>query len=215
MQLSLAELGPRIGATVRGDGALRVTGVAELGAADPTQLAFYSNGKYKKDLAATRAGAVIIAADDERLVPGSCVRLIAAQPYVAFAKASALFQHELTVEPGVQRGALVDESAQVHATAAVLPGAYVGPGAGIGARTTLHAGARVLVGAAVGDGCTLWLGAVVRERCVVGDRVILHANSVIGSDGFGFAFDMEGEGGGPLHRKVPQIGIARIEDDVE
>jgi UDP-3-O-[3-hydroxymyristoyl] glucosamine N-acyltransferase len=55
----------------------------------------------------------------------------------------------------------------------------------------------------------------VRERCILGDRVILQPNAVVGSDGFGFAFDIEGDGDGPMHRKVPQAGIARIEDDVE
>jgi UDP-3-O-[3-hydroxymyristoyl] glucosamine N-acyltransferase len=79
----------------------------------------------------------------------------------------------------------------------------------------LHAGARVLDRARVGDDCVLWPGAVVRELCIVGNRVVLQPNSVVGSDGFGFAFDLEGDGNGPMHRKVPQAGIARIEDDVE
>ena len=110
------------------------------------------------------------------------------------------------------QNALVDETAQVHPTAAISAGAYVGPGARIGARTTLHAGARVLDFAVVGEGCTLWSGAVVRERCVLGNRVVLQPNCVIGSDGFGFAFDLEGDGNGPMHRKVPQAGIVRVED---
>ena len=215
MQLSLAELGPRIGAIVRGDGALCVTGVAELSAAGPAQLAFYSNGRYKKDLQATRAAAVIVGEADEALVPAGAARLIAPQPYVAFAKASAIFFGGPAAGPGVRRGALVDESAEVDPSAAVFPGAYVGPGARIGKGTTLHAGVRVLEGARIGDGCTLWPGAVVRERCVLGDRVVLQPNSVIGSDGFGFAFDLEGDGQGPIHRKVPQAGIVRVEDDVE
>ena len=79
----------------------------------------------------------------------------------------------------------------------------------------MHAGAHVLDGARVGDDCTLWPGAVVREHCIVGNRVVLQPNSVVGSDGFGFAFDLEADGSGPMHRKVPQAGIARIEDDVE
>jgi len=193
MRLTLAELGPRIGAAVRGDGALCVSGVAELAAAGEGQLAFYSNGKYKKDLLATRASAVIVAEGDEPLVPQGAARLVADQPYVAFAA------------PG----------AEVHPSAAISACAYVGPGARIGARTIVHAGVRVLDGAVVGEDCTLWPGAVVRERCVLGNRVVLQPNAVVGSDGFGFAFDPEGDGAGPIHRKVPQAGIVRIEDDVE
>src|SRR5213080_4134077 len=141
-----------------------MSGVAPLESAGPSQIAFYANPRYRKELAATRAGAVIVSEDDVPHVPASAARLVAPQPYVAFAKASALFHEELVVEPGIQRGALIDETADVHPTAA-----YVGPGAKIGAHTTLHAGARVLDCARVGEGCLLWPGAVVRERCIVGD----------------------------------------------
>ena len=91
----------------------------------------------------------------------------------------------------------------------------MGRGARIGPRTILHPGSAVLDEARIGADCVLWTGAVVRERCVLGDRVVLQPNAVVGSDGFGFAFDLQGDGGGPVHRKVPQAGIARIEDDVE
>jgi UDP-3-O-[3-hydroxymyristoyl] glucosamine N-acyltransferase len=214
-QLSLEELARRIGAELRGPGAGGMSGVAPLESAGPSQIAFYANPRYRKELAATRAGAVIVCEDDAAHVPSSAARLVAPQPYVAFAKASALFHEELVVEPGIRRGGSIDETAEVHPTAAISPGAYVGPGAKIGAHTTLHAGARVLDFARVGEACVLWPGAVVRERCVLGDRVILQPNAVVGSDGFGFAFDLEGEGNGPMHRKVPQAGIARVEDDVE
>ena len=70
-------------------------------------------------------------------------------------------------------------------------------------------------GARIGDDCVLHPNVVVRERCVVGNRCILQPGAVLGGDGFGFAFDMEGDGSGPRHFKVPQSGIAELEDDVE
>ena len=214
-QLSLQDLAGRIGAELRGDGARRVTGVAPLESAGPEQVAFYANPRYRRALSETRAAAVIVDEASQEHVPSAAARIVAVQPYVAFAKASALFFRELILEAGVQEGALVDESAQVHPTAAVAAGAYVGPSAKIGARTVVHSGARVLDCAEIGEACTLWPGAVVRESCIVGNRVILQPNCVVGSDGFGFALDLEGDGQGPMHRKVPQVGIVRIEDDVE
>ncbi len=213
--LSLLELAGRIGAELRGDGARRVSGVASLSSAGAEHVAFYANTRYLAELTSCSAGAVIVSEGDAARVPAKAARLVAAQPYVAFAKASALFHRELEIPRGVQPGALVDASAQVHPSAAVCAGAFVGPGARIGARTILHPGARALHFAQIGEDCTLWPGAVVRERCVVGNRVILQPNCVVGSDGFGFAFDVEGDGNGPMHRKVPQAGIVRIEDDVE
>jgi len=214
-QLSVQELARRIGAELRGSGAGDISGVAPLETAGPSQIAFYANPRYRRELQATRAGAVIVSDEDAAQVPASAARLVASQPYVAFAKASALFHDGLVIEAGIQDGALVDETAEVHPTAAISPGAYVGPSARIGPRTTLHAGARVLDGARIGEDCVLWPGAVVREHCIVGNRVVLQPNAVVGSDGFGFAFDLEGDGSGPMHRKVPQAGIVRIEDDVE
>jgi UDP-3-O-[3-hydroxymyristoyl] glucosamine N-acyltransferase len=70
-------------------------------------------------------------------------------------------------------------------------------------------------GVFIGDGTVLHPRAIVRERCIIGARCILQPGAVIGADGFGFAFDPEGDGDGPIHRKIPQAGIVRIEDDVE
>lgn len=214
-QLRLLALSALIGAELRGDGAQPITGVASLESAGPGQLAFYANPRYKAALLKTRAAAVIISEDDSGLVPSHAAKLVAAQPYVAFAKASAIFHRELPVKPGVHERAVVAESAMVDRSAAICAGAVVGEDAVIGEGTILHPGAVVLASARVGRFCVLWPGAVVRERCILGDRVILQPNAVIGSDGFGFAFDLQGDGEGPLHRKVPQSGIVRIEDDVE
>ena len=189
--------------------------MAPLETAGTEEVAFYANPRYRKLLRTTKALAVIVAEGEADHLPAGTAALLAVQPYVAFAKASALFSRELRPPPGLHPGAHVDKSAEVHESASVGAGAVVGARAMIGARTILHPGAVVLDDARVGANCVLWSGAVVRERCVIGDRVILQPNAVVGSDGFGFAFDLEGDGEGPLHRKVPQAGITRIEDDVE
>ncbi len=217
--MQLSALAAQLRAELHGDGARVLTGVAPLQTAGPGDVSFYSNPRYKSELGKTRAAAVIVARDDAPLVPASAARLVAVQPYVSFARASALFHPEVRPVAGVHPAAHVADGAEVHQSASIGAGATVGKGARIGSGTVLYPGAHVLDEARVGRDCTLHAGAVVRERCVLGDRVILQPNSVVGSDGFGFAFDLEGdpERGieGPFHRKVPQAGIVRIEDDVE
>jgi UDP-3-O-[3-hydroxymyristoyl] glucosamine N-acyltransferase len=218
--LTLDELAARLGARLEvptGRPAVSIRGVQPLGSAGPEHVSFYANARYKAELAQSRAGAVLVSADEAELVPPGAARLVCAQPYVAFAKASALFHPVVRPPAGVQAGAHVHEGAHVDPSAHVAPGAVVARGARIGPRTVLHPGACVLEEAVVGEGCTLHATAVVRERCLLGDRVVLQPGCVVGSDGFGFAFDLEGdeEQPGPLHRKVPQVGIVRIEDDVE
>ena len=214
-QLSLEELARRIGAVVHGDAGRRVRGVAALEQAGPDEVAFFANARYRPELRATHAAAVIVSEDEAPLVPAGSARLVAAQPYVAFAKASAIFHPDERPAAGVHRSAEIAPGAEVDPSASIGARCVVGRAARIGPRSVLHAGAAVLDEARVGADCVLWTGAVVRERCVLGDRVVLQPNAVVGSDGFGFAFDLEGNGEGPLHRKVPQAGIARIEDDVE
>ena len=79
----------------------------------------------------------------------------------------------------------------------------------IGDRTTILPLVAICEGARIGADCLLFPHVTIREHCEVGDRVIIHSGAVIGSDGFGYAKD------GATHHKIPQIGIVRIEDDVE
>ncbi len=217
MEFSLAELSSRISARHSASAQQQITGVASLESAGADKCAFYANPRYKKQLLATRAGAVIVSEDDAALVPATATALIAAQPYVAFAKASALFHPAPVAVAGISPHALVHPDATVDPTAQIFAGTVIGPHATIGPRTIVRPGVQVLAFAQIGADCLLHAGAVVRERCILGDRVTLQPNCVIGSDGFGFAFDLEGdpENPGPMHRKVPQAGIVRIEDDVE
>jgi UDP-3-O-[3-hydroxymyristoyl] glucosamine N-acyltransferase len=82
-------------------------------------------------------------------------------------------------------------------------------GAVLGSGVILYPGAYVGAEARIGDECVLFPGAVVYERCVLGRRVTLHANTVVGQDGFGYATH------GGEHHKIPQAGVVVIEDDVE
>jgi UDP-3-O-[3-hydroxymyristoyl] glucosamine N-acyltransferase len=210
---TLAELAALVGGEVTGDGSLRLTGVAPLETAGPEQLSFFSNKKYRAAFEASKAGAVVVDADAEA-PPGRTV-LRAPSAYLAFARISTVFNPPPAAVAGVSPRAAVDPTAQVHPTAQVMALASVGPGAVVGARTILHPGVQLGEGVRVGDDCVLYANVVVRERCELGHRVILQPGCVVGSDGFGYALDMQGDGRGPRHFKVPQAGNVVIEDDVE
>jgi UDP-3-O-[3-hydroxymyristoyl] glucosamine N-acyltransferase len=210
---TLAELAARVGGEVDGDRTLVVEGVAPLEDAGPAHLSFLASAKYRKAFEASRAGAVLVEPAEPASPGRTVVRVRNAS--LAFAKISTLFHPAPEAVPGVAPEAVVHPSARVHPSAQVMPLATVAAGAEVGARTILHAGVRIGEGARIGAGCVLHANVVVRERCVVGDRVVVQPGAVIGSDGFGFAFDPEGDGTGPRHFKVPQAGIVVVEDDVE
>ncbi len=214
MAFTLAELAARVGGEVVGDGSLRIERVRGLEEAGPGDLSFLSNRKYRRAFEESRAAAVIVGRDEA--VPAGRTVMRANDPYLAFAKACTAFHPPSAAVPELAREAVVHPSARVHPTAQVMPLAFVGPGVEVGARTILHPGVHLGAGARVGEDCLLYPNVVVREGCQVGNRCVLQPGCVVGSDGFGFAFDMEGEGGsGPRHYKVPQAGIVVVEDDVE
>ena len=213
MAFPLHELAARVGGTVIGDGGLLVEGIAPLEEAGPAQISFFSNKKYRKAFEATRAGAVIV--EPGTVAPPGRTILAAENAYLAFAKVSTLFHPPREPLPEIAPSAVVHPTATVHPSAQVMPGACIGPGATVGPRTIVFPGARIGQESRVGADCLVYHNAVIRERCVVGDRVILQPGCVLGSDGFGYALDMKGEGHGPRHFKVPQAGIVVVEDDVE
>jgi len=204
----LSELAACVGGQVEGNPALEISGVNGLAEAGPTEISFYADGRYRSELEATRAAAVLADAGAD-VGQRACLRV--ANPHLAFAKISALFNPRPSFAPGLAEGAQVHPLARVHPEAAVMSGATVERGASVGARSVLFPGVYLGENAAVGEDCLLYPNVTVRERCRVGARVILHAGCVIGADGFGFAFDPSV----PAHVKVPQAGIVRIEDDVE
>lgn len=204
---TLGELATLLGLELQGRADIQITGIATLAAAGPGQISFYHNQRYFQDLAGTRAAAVILRAD---AAPScSAAKLIANNPYAAYARASALFAFRDAAEPGIHATAVVDPSALVADSASLGPNVVIGPRARIGARCRISANCVIAADSIVGDDCSLSPNVTLYHGVRLGQRVRVHSAVVIGSDGFGFAPD----GGG--HIKIEQLGGVCIGDDVE
>lgn len=200
-------LAEQLGGQLVGSSDPELSDVRGLEDAGPEHLSFLSNRRYVGRMHETRAGAVLI--DRRTEAPPHLTLIRCDDPYSAFARALALFHPPVLPEPGVDAFARVHPSAVVDPSATVEAFAWIGPGARVGARTWVEAGVRIGAGAQVGAGCRLMANAVVCDGCVVGDRVWLNPGAVVGSEGFGFAPTAAG------NIKIPQVGRAILEDDVE
>jgi UDP-3-O-[3-hydroxymyristoyl] glucosamine N-acyltransferase len=188
---SLVEIGALLGAELIGADA-RVSGVAALEDAGPSDLTLCFDRRRIPDLRKTRAAGVMLPRGVSMLQQEApCAVLLVEEPRLALARVLQHFYPDPAAEGGVQ------------------PGARVEPGASVGARTMVATGAVVGSGAVIGDDCRIGPNAVVASGCTLGDRVVLGPGAVVGSCGFGFA----PEGAGV--RKIPQVGRVVIEDDVE
>ncbi|MDA8961936.1 UDP-3-O-(3-hydroxymyristoyl)glucosamine N-acyltransferase [Congregibacter sp.] len=189
------------------DAGMELDRIAPLDRAGPRELAFIAEPRYLSTLKSCTAACVLLKPEwqSESPVPSLCV----ADPYLAYARVSALFDPMPAPERGVHPGAFVDASASVPATASIGPGACVEADAVLGENVVLSHGAHVGRGAKVGDNCRLWPGVVLYHGVVLGDDCVVHANSIIGADGFGFARRCDG------WEKISQLGSVRIGDRVD
>lgn len=204
---SLADLVERFGGRVLGDAATGISQVAPLESAHEGEIAFLTNAKYRSLLAATRASAVIVAEAEAELT--ELPRIVCANPYAYFAKVSALLNPAQALAPGVHPSAVVGEGARIEPSAHVGPNVTIGAGASVGAGCVIMAGCSVGENVSIGDNGRLYPGVAIYHDCVIGRNLIAHSGVVIGSDGFGMAW----ENGRWL--KIPQIGRVVIGDDVE
>ena len=205
--MKLTEIAARLGCEVEGGAEVEITGVAGIEDAQPGQLTFLANRRYRLDVAKTRASAIIVGRKEER-IPLPMLR--AEDPYLAFAHAIELFYQAPRYEPGIHPTAVVSKTARIGAEAHVGPFCFVDEDVVIGRNAVLHSFVSVYRGARIGDDFFAHSHTVVREYCEIGNRVILQNGAVIGSDGFGFAREKNGR-----WHKMQQMGPAVIEDDVE
>ncbi len=195
----------------RGATAATIHGIAALGPAGAGDLSFLGNPKYRAEVGHTRASVVLVPPDYAGDPQPDQLFLVVDEPSVALARLCARIEQAVRPPPvpGVHTSAIVDPGARIAATASVGPLCVVEAGARVGERTHLQAAVYVGRDAAIGDDCQLMPGVRLYAGSQIGRRVRLHANVVIGSDGFGYEF-VDGR-----HEKIPQIGVAIIEDDVE
>jgi UDP-3-O-[3-hydroxymyristoyl] glucosamine N-acyltransferase len=207
MSVTLGELAVRFGCELRGDPGTVVDTVAALGSAGPRAVSFLANPKYAAQLAATRAGAVIL--DAKSAASSPVPSLVVANPHATYARVATLLHPEPPLRPGTHAQASVAATASIDASAEIAAHAFVGDGARIGARCLIGPGCVVERGANIGDDGRLVARVYVGRDVQLGARCVVQPGAVIGADGFGFAPDQG------TWVKVPQIGSVVVGVDVE
>ena len=208
MQMKVGEIAKLVNATLAGDPEAVVTGVAAIGDAGSGDITFCAQAKYAALVPNTSAAAVLI--PNGHTVTSRATLLSVADPYHAFLRIARAFHAELPDRPqGVHPSAVVDPSARLGQNVSVGACAVIEKNAVIADGVILSPGVFVGAGATIGEGSYIFPNVIVLHSVRLGRRVIVHAGSVIGSDGFGY---LQREG---LHEKVPQLGTVVVDDDVE
>jgi UDP-3-O-[3-hydroxymyristoyl] glucosamine N-acyltransferase len=205
--ITLGQLAEFLGATLRGPADKQITGLATLQEAGPGQVSFLANPQYRKFLATSHATAVLLKPADAEGYAGDA--LLIADPYLAYARISHLFDPKPKAAAGI------------HPTAVVADDAVVDPAASVGAYVVIESGARIAAGVTLGAHCFIGARCVIGEGgwlaprvtlyhdVRIGERVVIQSGAVLGGEGFGFANEKG------VWQKIAQIGGVTIGDDVE
>jgi len=206
---TLEELAKLTDCELIGDPAHQITGVDDLETASLSDAAFFENPRYEKQMRSSHAGVIFSAPTFRREADKNY--LLSETPSLAFQKVIELFvQSPQSGFSGIHPTAVVHEEAVVGENVTIGPNAVVDRGSKIGAGTII--GSNVSIGAEVhvGSDCIFHPNSIVREGCEIGNRVILQPGAVIGSCGFGYFTDKQGN-----NHKLKQLGKVIVEDDVE
>jgi len=175
------------------------------------QLAFLANPKYEDFLYTTQASVVIIAEKLELKQPVEATLIRVADPYSGFATLLHYYQQLQTQQmSGVQEPSYISSSVTKGENVFIGAFAYIGDKTEIGNNVKIFPGVYIGNNVKINDNSILYPGVKIYHECVLGKNVTIHAGSVIGGDGFGFAPQADG-----TFKKVPQIGNVVIEDNVE
>ena len=207
MKYTLGELAEHVSGEIKGDASCVIESVGTLQGATNNQISFLTNPSYRKQLASSKAGAVIMSASDAE----NCLinAIISSNPYAAYAKIAALLSPAEKFIEGIDAAAHVAADVTISKTASIAAGAVIESGVNLGDFVRIGPGCVVQKNAKVGARSVLTANVTVAHDCEIGEDNLLHPGVVIGADGFGQAM----ENGQWI--KVPQLGRVVIGNDVE
>lgn len=213
MEFTAAQIAALLNGSVEGDQNASVNNVSKIEEGAPGTLSFLANPKYNNYIYTTDSTIVLVnkSLKLEKPVKPSCTLVRVDNAYEAFAKLLELYTQLKNTKSGIEQPSFISGSASLGQDCYVGAFAYIGNNVKIGSNVKIYPHVYIGDNCSIGSNTTLFSGVKVYHECSIGNNCTIHASTVIGSDGFGFAPNSEGQ----AFAKVPQIGNVIIEDNVE
>lgn len=212
MQVTAAEIAQLVGGTVIGDPNTIVTHPAKIEEAGPSSISFLGNMRYEPFVYSTQAAALLVPLNYKPTKAYQPVLIQVAEVYTAIGVLLAAFE----VVPGEGSVGVVADQACVSVDTTLHPSVSVGRFSVIEHGSHLGQGCvvmdQVFIGAncQIGENCIFHPGVRIMHGSIIGNNCVIQSNTVIGSDGFGFAPREDGS-----YTKIAQVGNVILEDSVE
>lgn len=211
MDFKATDIAAFLNGEVIGNGDVKVSNVSKIEEGEPGTLAFLANQKYENYIYSTNASVVLVnkSFTPQQEIKATLIKVEDA--YQAFASLLDLYmQAKANLRTGIEQPSFISENAKLGDDCYIGAFSYISDNTQVGNNVKVYPQVYIGSNVKIGNDCVLFPGVKIYDDCVVGDRCIIHSGAVIGSDGFGFAPQENGE-----YKKIHQIGNAILEDDVE
>ena len=209
MEFTAKQIAEFVGGVVEGDLNASVHTFAKIEEGIEGAISFLSNPKYTHYLYDTNSSIVLVNEDVKLDKPVKATLIRVKNAYECIAKLLQLYEASKPKKTGIHSLAYVSPTATIGKDCYIGPFAFIGDNAEIGDQCQIYPNSVIGDNVILGNACLIYANVTIYHDCKIGNKVTIHSGSVIGADGFGFAPNAEG------YDKIPQIGIVKIEDDVE
>ncbi|MEW6557138.1 MAG: UDP-3-O-(3-hydroxymyristoyl)glucosamine N-acyltransferase [Elusimicrobiota bacterium] len=217
MRKTLKEILEITGGKILGDENTVVTNAAGIIEAEKGDITFVANPKYEQYIGSTNASAIIISEKQkDKVYHADSLRgvkipaIVSPNPYLAYTKILVEIAKEKQKYPsGISNKCSISKSIVLGKNVAISDFVVIEENVEIGENTVFYPNCYIGSCVKIGNNCLIYPNVTIRENCIIGSNVIIHSGTVVGSDGFGYVLES-----GSL-KKIPQIGIVEIADDVE
>jgi UDP-3-O-[3-hydroxymyristoyl] glucosamine N-acyltransferase len=212
MEFSVQQIAELLNGKIEGDEHAKVSSLSKIEEGKPGSLSFLSNPMYTSHIYESDATVVILNHTVEltKEIKPSLTLIRVDDAYTSFATLLEMYHQSKTNKKGIEQPSSISPTSKIGKDCYIGCFAYIGENVTIGDNVKIYPQTYIGDNTTIGDNCTFFSGVKVYHDCVVGSNCIIHANTVIGSDGFGFAPSAENE-----FKKIPQIGNVILEDNVE
>ncbi len=210
MQFTAAQLSEILNGTIEGNPQAIVSRLSKIEESGPESLTFLANPKYENHLYATLASIVIVNQDLKLERPVSTTLIRVQDAYLAFSKLLDVYNTLNLNKTGIEEPSFIHPNAKFGKDVYIGAFAYIGQGVKLGNNVKIYPHCYIGDNVTIDDDTVIFSGVKIYHDCIIGKQVVVHSSTVIGSDGFGFAPQLDGS-----YTKVSQIGNVIIEDSVE
>jgi len=210
MKFKASHIASLLNGTVQGDSDVEVDKLSKIEEGEKGSLTFLANPKYKSYIYSTQASICIVSNDFKPEEELDTTLIKVEDPYQAFSKLLDYYNQIKLDKTGIEQPSTLSETAEIGKNIYIGAYVYIGDNVVIGDNVKIYPHTFIGDNVKIGNDVQIFPGSKIYSETEIGNNCTIHAQSVLGADGFGFNAGQNGN-----YNKVPQIGNVIIEDYVD